>query len=237
MQIDYSPFQDQLVRGLAHRMNNLLTLFYGYLGLLLEDEKLDPATLAGLAQIKEGARCASELMARTQALVRPAKTVWRELDAAALLREWKPAMEALSGPGVTLRLRAGDELPLVWADSERVRTAVFELVRNAAAALQDRGGTVCVAVAPAEHGRNPQRASLRWLSLTVSDDGPGIAPQLREKIFTPFFSGPGARPDSAGLGLTLAMSFVQQHGGILRLKQASGPTVFEILLPSRSARP
>lgn len=237
MQIDHSPFQDQLVRGLAHRMNNLLTLFYGYLGLLLEDEKLDPATLAGLAQIKEGARCASELITRTQALVRPAKSVWRELDPAALLRDWKPSLEALCPPGITLRLRAGDGLPLVWADAERIRTAVLELVRNAAAAAPQRGGTVCVAASMAEHRPVPMRASLRWLSLTVSDDGPGIAPPIREKIFAPFFSGPAARPDSAGLGLTLALSLVQQHGGILRLKQAGGPTVFEILLPSRSTRP
>ena len=41
MQIEHSEFQDQLVRGLAHRMNNILTLFHGYLGLLLDNKKLD----------------------------------------------------------------------------------------------------------------------------------------------------------------------------------------------------
>ena len=70
MQIEYSEFQDELVRGLAHRMNNILTLFQGYLGLLLDNEKLDKPTLEGLAKIQAGARAASDLMDRTHALVR-----------------------------------------------------------------------------------------------------------------------------------------------------------------------
>src|SRR6478752_1797568 len=52
MQIAHNDFQDQLVRGLAHRMNNILSLFHGYLSLLVENENLDPATLDGLAMIK-----------------------------------------------------------------------------------------------------------------------------------------------------------------------------------------
>ena len=42
MQLVFSEFQDQLVRGLAHRMNNILSLFHGYLGLLMDEQKLDP---------------------------------------------------------------------------------------------------------------------------------------------------------------------------------------------------
>src|SRR5438874_1259487 len=79
MQIEHSEFQDQLVRGLAHRMNNILTLFHGYLGLLLDNKKLDKPTLDGLAKIQNGARAASDLMDRTHSLVRPSSAVWREL--------------------------------------------------------------------------------------------------------------------------------------------------------------
>ena len=56
MQIEHSEFQDQLVRGLAHRMNNILTLFHGYLGLLMDNQKLDKETRDGLSKIKDGAR-------------------------------------------------------------------------------------------------------------------------------------------------------------------------------------
>ena len=62
------------------RMNNILTLFHGYLGLLLDNKRLDKGTLEGLTKIKEGARAASELMDRTHSLVSPADgLIWREV--------------------------------------------------------------------------------------------------------------------------------------------------------------
>ena len=86
MQIQQSEFQDQLVRGIAHRMNNILTLFHGYVGLLLDNQKLDQQTMEGLAKIKEGATAASELMDRTHSLARPSTLVWREVKIADFLR-------------------------------------------------------------------------------------------------------------------------------------------------------
>ena len=54
MQLVFSEFQDQLVRGLAHRMNNILSLFHGYLGLLMDDKKLNPVMKDGLSRILNG---------------------------------------------------------------------------------------------------------------------------------------------------------------------------------------
>src|SRR5687768_1289668 len=98
MQIAQSEFQDQLMRGLAHRMNNILSLFHGYLGLLMDDKKLDPVTKEGLAKIKDGARAATDLMDRTQALVRPTGAVWRDVNLGDLLRQMRPTFESYCGP-------------------------------------------------------------------------------------------------------------------------------------------
>ena len=68
--IEQSNFHEQLVRGLTHKMNNILSLFHGYLGLLIEDKKLDRATLDGLTRIRQGANEASELMDRAHGLRR-----------------------------------------------------------------------------------------------------------------------------------------------------------------------
>src|SRR5687767_13070788 len=87
MRLSIEQFQEQLIRGLTHRMNNILSLFHGYLGLLMDDRKLDAVTREGLAKIKEGARAATELMERTNALVRPASTTWREINLADLLQQ------------------------------------------------------------------------------------------------------------------------------------------------------
>src|SRR5690349_19091055 len=121
MQIAHNDFQDQLVRGLAHRMNNILSLFHGYLSLLVENENLDPATLEGLAKIKRGAAQASELMDRAQALVRPTTSVVREIDMGDYLRMLRPGFEQFRGPRTEIALEIDDELPLVHGDASRIR--------------------------------------------------------------------------------------------------------------------
>ena len=233
MQIQQSEFQDQLVRGIAHRMNNILTLFHGYIGLLLDNQKLDTQTMEGLAKIKEGASAASELMDRTHSLARPSTLVWREVRLADFLRSMKPSLLTFCGPKTELELDLPDDVPPVWADAARVKTIIFELVRNALEATHADGGTVTVALrtVPAPGGT---RSSQPWVALTVTDDGPGVPENASERIFQPFFS-TKKRKSNAGLGLTVALTFMQHLGGILRSQSVPGKTEFEVLLPSRSA--
>jgi two-component system, cell cycle sensor histidine kinase and response regulator CckA len=234
MQIVHSDFQDQLVRGLTHRMNNILTLFHGYIGLLLDDQKLDKSTLDGLSRIKEGARAASELMDRTHSLARPSALVWREIDLAEFLRMLKPTFEVLCGPRTRVEMEIADGLAPIWADATRIKTAVSEVVRNAIDATE-AGGTVKVSLqqAPAPAGVAPVKPIERLL-LTVIDDGPGIPEESAERIFQPFFT-TKKRASTAGLGLTVAREFVQQVGGSLHFSSVPGRTEFQLLLPVRTS--
>src|SRR6478735_306704 len=184
MQIAHNDFQDQLVRGLAHRMNNILSLFHGYLSLLVENENLDPATLDGLAMIKKGAAQASELMDRTQALVRPTASVLREIDLGDYLRLLRSGFEQFRGPRTEIELDIPDDLPLFHGDGSRARTAIVELVKNACEATFASGGKVVISL----HAEATPASRIKWLVLTVTDDGPGIPVEIQERIFTPFFS-------------------------------------------------
>ena len=234
MQIVHSDFQDQLVRGLTHRMNNILTLFHGYIGLLLDDQKLDKSTLEGLSKIREGARAASELMDRTHSLARPSALVWREINLAEFLRMLKPTFEVLCGPRNRIEIETADGLAPIWADATRIKTAVFEVVRNAIDATES-GGTVRVSLqqAPISAGVAPAKP-LERLLLAVVDDGPGIPDGSADKIFQPFFT-TKKRSSATGLGLTVAQEFVQQIGGSLRFSSAPGRTEFQLLLPVRAS--
>ncbi len=231
MQIEHSEFQDQLVRGLAHRMNNILTLFHGYLGLLMDNQKLDRETREGLAKIKEGARAASELMDRTHSLVRPPSIVWREVKLHDFVRMLKPSFDACCGPTTKLILDCPDELPSIWADAVRVKSAIMEIVRNACEATF-AGGEVRISLRAARKpAGTPAKQPLQWVSVTVSDTGPGIPEDLRERVFQPFFS-TKKKQNATGLGLTVAAGFVQQVGGVLNYESQPGKTVFEMLLPA-----
>ncbi len=234
-----SEFQDQLVRGLTHRMNNILTLFHGYVGMMLDNQKLDKSTRDGLSKIKEGAQAASELMDRTHSLVRPSAVIWRELDLTEFLPMLRHGMQALCGEQTRLEFDFPDELPLVWADAGRLKTAIIELLRNACEAIAGRPGTVRLELRAETPGGGPGGCGnsaaqpIEWVSITIADDGPGVAPGMEEKIFDPFFS-TKRKQNAAGLGLNVVSGLVNQLGGTLRHESEPGRTRFQILLPSRA---
>ncbi len=225
MQFSHSDFQDQLVRGLSHRMNNILTLFHGYLGLLMDNQALDKTTQDGLAKIKLGATHATELMDRTQALVRPSATVWRTIDLAEYLRFLRPSFEQFRGPRTTIDMEFADDVPRIQGDATRIKTTLVELVKNACEATFADGGTVRIAL----RSESVPGQRSKWTSFSVTDNGPGIPPENMEKVFAPFFT---TKKNAAGLGLTLAAGCAHLHQGSIRLDSTPGLTVAELRLPA-----
>lgn len=226
MHFTHSDLQDQLVRGLSHRMNNILTLFHGYVGLLMENKDLDKGTRDGLAKIQLGATQASELMDRTQALVRPSASVLRSIDLAEYLRFIRPAFDQFRGPRTSITMHLDDEVPRVQGDASRIKTTLIELVKNACEATFAEGGTVAIELkAEAVPGQRQ-----KWAVVSITDDGSGIPPEIMEKIFSPFFT-TKKKQNAAGLGLTLAASFAQLHHGSIKIHSEPKKTVVELRLP------
>lgn len=237
--IEHSDFQDQLVRGLTHKMNNILGLFHGYLTLLVEGKNLDDETLEGLSIIRQGARAASELMDRTRAFATPSSTVWRQVEISDFVRAMIPTLEAVAERGVTLQFQLEEKLPEVLVDASRLRTAIVEIVRNACEASPDGGVVTISAHAKSDQPRQKAGAGsssaaqpIPWVVLTVTDHGSGIAPAIAKKIFQPFFS-TKPKEKSMGLGLSVAQGLVQGLDGVLRFQSKPGKTTFRLLLPSR----
>jgi len=107
------------------------------------------------------------------------------------------------------------------------------VVRNAAQALHSeanrhRGGTIKLRTRPARLVTVARRRHKLALELQVIDDGPGVPEGIRDRIFNPLVSG---REGGSGLGLALAQTYVQNHGGTLECDSRPGRTVFTLLLP------
>ena len=124
-------------------------------------------------------------------------------------------------------------MPAIWGDAVRVKSAIFEIVRNAIEATFAGGDVRIVVSAASKPPGTPARQALQWVSIEVTDDGPGIPEAIRERIYQPFFS-TKKKQNATGLGLTVAAGFVQQMGGVLRYESEPGKTTFQMLLPSRS---
>jgi signal transduction histidine kinase len=121
-------------------------------------------------------------------------------------------------PGVRLEVDPGDGLPSVQADRRLIERALVNLVENALQAVGERG-TLTVRLAQAGDG----------VSLQVQDDGPGIDPELRSRIFEPFFS---TKTGGSGLGLALVKKIAEDHGGRVALESRPGNTVASLWLPA-----
>jgi two-component system nitrogen regulation sensor histidine kinase GlnL len=126
-------------------------------------------------------------------------------------------------------------LPEIEGDREQLIQAVLNIVRNAAQACvgartraDERPGEIVLRTRIARSVTIARRRHRLALELQVIDNGPGIPPELRERVFHPLVSG---REGGTGLGLTLAQTFVQQHHGSIECDSQPGRTVFGIVLP------
>jgi len=238
MRFEQSEFHNQLVRGLTHKMNNILSLCQGYIGLLIDDESLDRDTRDGLLRIRESADAASNLMDRTKALAAPPSAVWRQISPEDFFKSLLPALQLYADRGVTVQITCDPGLPDLYADTPRLRVALKEIVKNACEA-SPADGIVKISVKRHPHpirprGRRITLPPINWTAITVTDSGKGIPPSLNTKVFQPFFS--TKHNDTAmGLGLSVALGLIQQLGGAIRLQSKPGRTAIKVLLPARAS--
>ena len=131
----------------------------------------------------------------------------------------------LNAQRVNARVALDATADTVHGDAEHLMAVFVNLLLNAAEAMPE-GGTIGVESANEQAGPDVPAV----IRVSVADEGPGIAPELRERVFEPFFS---TKPEGTGFGLALALRTIEEHGGRLRLKpplQGSG-AVFLVELP------
>jgi signal transduction histidine kinase len=122
--------------------------------------------------------------------------------------------------GVTIRRASNGTDPLALCDEEQIYQVALNLLVNAVQLSASGGEVVLALLAPEE----------RCVGFEVRDQGPGIAEELREKIFQPFFT---RREGGVGLGLTLVQRVVREHGGRLSVESEVGKgSVFRVELPA-----
>jgi two-component system sensor histidine kinase DctS len=134
--------------------------------------------------------------------------------------------------GVRVESRVAPGLPKVLCDRTMVEQVLLNLARNAMQAM-DEARIAQPALVLQVHGTPTTEGGKRWLEFSVADCGPGIAEEVKEQLFTPFFT---TKAEGMGLGLSLCRTVVEQHGSQL-LFEANQPrgTIFRFTLPVQSA--
>ncbi len=226
----------QLAGGVAHDFNNLLTAILMQLDVLATRHPVGDPSYEGLNEIKQTSMRAADLVRKLLTFSRK-QTVQREiLDVGEMVSESEVLLRRLLYEDVKLTTDYGRNLPHVRADRGQLDTAVMNLVVNARDAIRSHGGGV-IHIRTARVTQEEARG-LGYLTavgdqamVEVSDDGPGIAPEVMDKIFDPFFT---TKPvgEGTGLGLATVYGIVKQSDGYIAVASKPGEgAAFRIFLP------
>jgi two-component system, cell cycle sensor histidine kinase and response regulator CckA len=135
----------------------------------------------------------------------------------------------ISNDAIEYRIRYGNDLPLILADSGMIDSAFENILKNAVEALPDGGKImVCADNVHIDSSMPLPLADGEYIRVSVSDTGAGIPLGNKAKVFDPFFT---TRPNGQGLGLPLAYAAVRQHGGHITLDSDNSGTTVSMYLP------
>lgn len=231
-EVEAERLKDAFIAHVSHELRTPLTAIRGYSNLLLagaggplsEQQQSFLQTIAhhteALIAMIGSLLDFSEMEAGGRLALRK-----RPISIAALAeevtREWQPRIE---GNGVTFRTEIPDHLPSITADSERLRWALINLLRNASQ-YTPPGGTITLRISTQDD----------WLVLEVADTGVGIPPEIQKHLFTRFYRGIPTGDDTVrglGLGLYITRAIVEAHGGQIQVASEPGVgSTFTIYLP------
>jgi len=206
-----------LAAGLAHEIRNPLAIILAHSELLESEVGGKGVERAG--EIIEEVDRLRRLLDDFLHYARPSEMRLGEIDLVGL---WHRAMDEarVLHAGKEFQLEARDSRVLIEADPDRLRQIALNLLANAAA-FSPEGGVVRVEIDGGE-----ETAIVR-----VRDEGPGVSPDLLDRLFTPFRSG---REGGTGLGLALSRSLARAHGGDLRLTRSDpGGSEFTLTIPKK----
>jgi two-component system nitrogen regulation sensor histidine kinase GlnL len=215
-----------LIRSLAHEIKNPLGGIRGAAQLL--EAELPRPQLAEYTQVIIGE--ADRLQSLVNRLLTPSRLpAYRRTNIHEILVRVRSVVQA-EFPSIRIEQDFDTSIPEFDADPEQLTQAILNIVKNAAQAVMQSATDPQIRLTT-RVARYVTLAKKRYrlaLAVGVEDNGPGIAPEISERIFYPLVSG---REGGSGLGLTIAQTFVAQHNGTIEWTSAPGQTVFTILLP------
>jgi len=197
----------ELVLGIAHEIRNPLNairLNLHTVGQVFRDEAaLGDEEIATMLDEMEGeVERLETLMREMLGFVRPGGKEPAALEAVEEVQRTLTILRTnLEQRRIEVHLDASGPPAVVKIEAQRLRQVLINLLKNAIEALAD-GGMIEIGV----------RNIRGQVEIVISDDGPGIAPEDRERVFVPFFS---TKPSGTGLGLALARKFIGEAGGTI----------------------
>jgi two-component system cell cycle sensor histidine kinase/response regulator CckA len=226
----------QMAAGVAHDINNILTIIQGHAELLLNAAPANSDSAKSASQIVAASERAAGFIRHLLAFSR--KQIYRTkiLDLNALLHNLESLLPRMLGGHITLETSYFANLPHIAADTALIEQIVMNLAINARDAMP-RGGKLSIKTGVDDLDyvsarRHPEGRPGRFVCLTVTDNGCGMEPALMQRIFEPFFT-TKEMGKGTGLGLATVYGLVKQYQGWIEVQSEVGAgSTFKIFLPA-----
>jgi two-component system NtrC family sensor kinase len=223
----------QLIAGVAHDLNNPLASVVGFSDLLGEAADVPPRLAEPLAVIRQEAE-------RASAIVRNLLSFARRQEGERHLQSIRPILESthrllknqLMAAHIELTLTFEPGLPEVEVHANQIKQVFVNIINNAAQAITGARGK-----SAASGGRIDivTRCEPDGLSVSISDNGPGVPEAVAQRVFEPFFS-TKSEGEGTGLGLSICLGIVKEHGGSISVEPGGAGSgrgaTFTIELPT-----
>jgi two-component system, cell cycle sensor histidine kinase and response regulator CckA len=226
--------------GIAHDFNNILTCILAGAALARRRARNDAALQKELDEITNEAQRAAGLVRQLLAFSRRQQLDRTNLDLNDVVSRLEGFFRRVMGAHIEFETRFDRALPLLNADVGQIEQVVMNLCLNARDAMQNGGilriETRTTRVSPADCARHPGAAAGKYVTLSVSDTGHGMTPQIVEHIFDPFFTTKSPH-EGTGLGLSVVYGIVKQHEGFVDVRSEPGRgTTFLVFFPIAAER-
>jgi len=225
----------QLAGGIAHDFNNMLTAIIGFSDFLLMNHRPTDPAFQDIMNIKQNANRAAGLVRQLLAFSRQQTLRPERLQLGDVLSELSILLGRLLGENIELKLESPGDIWPVKADLHQFEQVIINLAVNARDAMPN-GGKLAIRTADVTESQSEALGQHRvprgeYVLIEVSDTGTGMAPEVMQKIFEPFFSTKEVGRGT-GLGLSTVYGIVKQTGGYIVAESELGKgTVMRVYLP------
>ena len=222
--------------SVAHDLNNILTAVVSYPDLLLAQMQKGDKYYDEIQKIQGAGKQAAAVVADLVSIARGGIRKTKITDLNTIVREHLRSIEhserLLHFPEVFVQISLQQDLASIECSPEHVKKVLLNLMGNALESIRKEGVvsietkncTISDPVATELYTLEPGD----YVKLTVADNGPGIDPQIIDNIFTPFYSTKQRKKSGTGLGLSIVWNVIQEHKGLIDVKNLNPGVAFEI---------
>ena len=226
-----------LTGGVAHDFNNILGIIIGNTELALEDLPEWHSTHSNLEEIKSASLKAAGIVKQLLSFSRKTDHKLSPVGIISLVKESLRFLKSTIPTTIELRETLPDTEQTIFADPIQINQIMMNLCINASQAMEETGGLLSIVVDNVTlneetAGSYPDlKTDTDYIRISVSDSGPGIAPDIIENIFDPYFTTKDVGKGS-GMGLAVVHGIVKNHNGAVFVESIPGKgTIFKIMFP------